>query len=94
MFSEFYPRMKTGSDMTKPFSYMTNMDLVETGSDYKIITDIPGVEPSELKVWLDDFDLCIKANCVHSTRVVRDLSRALSPRSTTTIYHMVKSNVT
>lgn len=62
MFSEFYPRMKTGSDMTKPFSYMTNMDLVETGSDYKIIADIPGVEPSELKVWLDDFDLCIKAN--------------------------------
>lgn len=57
----FYSEKKTGGDITKPMSYMTILDLVETNDEYKIISDIPGIEPSNLNVWLDGRSLCIKA---------------------------------
>lgn len=61
---DFYVGTKKGSDFTKRFSYMTNMDLVETPSEYKVIADIPGVAATDLKVWLNDYDLFIDATRV------------------------------
>ena len=58
---DFYPGQKTGSDFTKRFSYMTNMDLLETPSEYKVLADVPGVPSTNLKVWLDDYDMYIDA---------------------------------
>lgn len=58
---EFYPSMKSGSDFGKAFSYMTTMDLVETDDSYKIIADVPGVDPSNLKLWVQDYTLVIDA---------------------------------
>ena len=45
----------------QPFSYMTTTDLVETDKEFKVFTDIPGVDPSNLKIWLQDYTLGIKA---------------------------------
>jgi HSP20 family protein len=59
---EFYSSKKSGSDMTKPMSYLTSLDLVETPSEYQIISDIPGLDPNNLNVWLEDYALCFKAN--------------------------------
>lgn len=45
-----------------PMSYLTSLDLIETDQEYKVISDIPGVDPSNnLAVWLDGRSLCIKA---------------------------------
>jgi HSP20 family molecular chaperone IbpA len=57
----FYSEKKTGSDIMKPMSYLTSLDLVETNNEYKVISDIPGVDPSCLNVWLDGRSLCFKA---------------------------------
>lgn len=62
---EFYPEKQTGSDISKPFSYMSTMDLVETDDGYKVMADIPGVEPENLNVFLDEYTLGIKANRIN-----------------------------
>jgi HSP20 family protein len=59
---EFFTKYQSGSDISKPFSYMTTMDLVETDNEYKVISDIPGVDPDNLKVWVQDYTLLIKAS--------------------------------
>jgi HSP20 family protein len=62
---EFYPTKQTGSDMSKPFSYMSTMDLVETEDGFKVMADLPGIEPENLNVFLDEFTLGIKANRIN-----------------------------
>jgi HSP20 family protein len=58
---EFYPSMQKGSDFSKSFSYMTTMDLIETDNEYRIIADVPGVDPKNLDVWVEEYVLGIKA---------------------------------
>ena len=55
---DFYAGQKTGP------GYLTNMDLLETSSEYKVIADVPGVPSSNLKVWLENYDMYIDATRV------------------------------
>ena len=47
--------------MSKPFTSLLNMDLVETDKEYKIIGDIPGVEPNQIDLSLHERSLYITA---------------------------------
>lgn len=60
-FKEFHASGKGGSDMTKPFTSLLNMDLVETDKEYKIVGDIPGVDPDHIELSLDERSLYIVA---------------------------------
>jgi HSP20 family protein len=35
---------------------------VETDKEYKVIADVPGVDPDNMRVWIQDYALFIKAN--------------------------------
>lgn len=59
MFREFYATVKGGGDITKPFSYLLNMDLIETSKDYQIISDLPGVEANQIDISLEDYSVFI-----------------------------------
>lgn len=60
-FKEFHASGKGGSDMSKPFTSLLNMDLVETDKDYQIVGDIPGVDPNCIDLSLQDRSLFITA---------------------------------
>lgn len=60
-FKEFHASGKGGSDMSKPFTSLLNMDLIETDKEFKIIADIPGVDPDEIDLSLQDRSVFITA---------------------------------
>lgn len=53
-FDPFHASGKSGSDMSKPFSSLLKMDLLETDQEYQIISDIPGVDPNNIDLALQD----------------------------------------
>lgn len=53
-FDPFHASGKSGSDMSKQFSSLLKMDLLETDKEFKIISDIPGVNPSDIDLSLQD----------------------------------------
>lgn len=65
MFREFYATVKGGDDITKPFSYLLNMDLVETSKDYQIIADLPGVEANQIDISLQEYSVLISVSSVN-----------------------------
>lgn len=62
---EFSASWRGGGDWKKPLAPNSNLlivDLVETGKDYQIIADAPGVEPADLEVNLNENVVNIKAD--------------------------------
>ena len=90
---DFYVGTKKGSDFTKRFSYMTNMDLVETPSEYKVIADIPGVAATDLKVWLNDYDLFIDATRVDPFEELNEREGEMKFHRRSLPYGEIKRNV-
>lgn len=75
----FYSGRKssTGRDLSKPFSPLLTTDIFEVGNEYKLCADLPGVDPNELEVTVNDKHMiCIKAERKHchdtgNDRVIR-----------------------
>ena len=63
---EFFSGMRSVGDLTKPFSPLLTADLIETPAEYQVFADLPGVEPSDLDISIDDCCLVMKAERKHT----------------------------
>ena len=65
---EFFSGLKThtGTDLTKPFSPLLTMDIIEADNHYKVLGDLPGVDASELEITVEKNALVIKAERKHA----------------------------
>lgn len=52
---------KSGPAWYSGFSYMMNVNLVETRDEYKIFADVPGVELEDICITSGDHSITIKA---------------------------------
>ena len=65
--SEFFSNKRSGAgqDLTKPFSPLLTMDIVENESGYQVMADLPGVEATDLDVSVEGNSLVLKAERKH-----------------------------
>ena len=62
---EFFGRHMPGMDITKSVSPLLSMDLVENDNDFKVLADLPGVDPSEIDLTIEQNALVMKAERKH-----------------------------
>ena len=78
----FFKGMTTagGNDLTKSFSPLLTMDVVENETNYKVMADLPGVDPSDLDVTVEGHSIVMKAERKHqhetNTDTVHRLERS------------------
>lgn len=58
-FDPFHASGKSGSDASKGFSSLLKMDLLETDKEFQIVSDIPGVDPNEIDLSLQERSIYI-----------------------------------
>jgi HSP20 family protein len=75
---EFSER-KRNDDRTVPRSVQVALDLLESNKEFKVVSDVPGVDPAHLDVWLDGRLLSIRAKRdeVYNETVQNKLSRGI-----------------
>jgi HSP20 family protein len=61
--SKVYKDMRShnGQDLTKQVSPLLAMDIVETENEYKILADLPGVDPADLELTVENNSILMKA---------------------------------
>jgi HSP20 family protein len=64
---EFFRDMKSGAgmDLTKPFSPLLSMDIVENEEGYQLMADLPGVDCKDLELSIENNDLVMRAERKH-----------------------------
>ena len=64
---EFFSKIHsgTGQDLTKPFSPLLTMDIVENDSGIQVMADLPGVDPKDLDISVEGQSLVMKAERKH-----------------------------
>ncbi len=64
---EFFGKMRSGSgqDLTKPFSPLLTMDIVENDNGYQVMADLPGVDAADLDISVEGNSLVMKAERKH-----------------------------
>jgi HSP20 family molecular chaperone IbpA len=64
---EFFGGMKsgTGLDLTKPFSPLLAMDIVENEKGYQLMADLPGVDTKDLELSVENNAIVMKAERKH-----------------------------
>jgi HSP20 family protein len=50
-----------GQDLTKAISPLLAMDIIETEKEYKIHADLPGVDPADLELTVENNSILMKA---------------------------------
>ena len=70
----FFGNLKTGSgrDMIKPITPLLATDLIEQENEFKVIADLPGVDPADLEVTIDDHTLSLIAERKHVHELNKD----------------------
>jgi HSP20 family protein len=88
---EFFAGMKSssGSELTKPFAPLLTSDLIETETEYKVLADLPGVEPSALDLHIEKNNLVMKAERKHSHETKTDKVHSLE-RSYGTVQRVIR----
>jgi HSP20 family molecular chaperone IbpA len=64
---EFFRDLKSGAgmDLTKPFSPLLAMDIVENEEGYQLMADLPGVATDDLELSIENNNLVMKAERKH-----------------------------
>lgn len=70
----FFGGLKTSSglDMTRPIAPLLTADLIEQENEFKVVADLPGVDPADLEVTIDDNILSLKAERKHVHEINKD----------------------
>ena len=63
---------RSSRDLTKDFTPLMGTDLIESDKDYHVHVDLPGVNPEDLEVTIQDKFLCLKAERKHVHEVNTD----------------------
>ena len=61
-----------GRDLSKQFSPLLTMDIVETGDDFKMMADLPGVDPKDLEITVEKNAIIMKAERKHKHETKTD----------------------
>lgn len=62
----------TGSALSKPLSPLLTLDIIESDNNFKVLADLPGVDPSELELTVEKNALVIKAERKHEHNTETD----------------------
>lgn len=62
----------SGQDLSKPFSPLMTMDIVENEQDYKMMADLPGVDPADLELTVENNSILVKAERKHQHETKTD----------------------
>ena len=60
------------NELTKPLAPLLSCDLVETEDSFKVMADLPGVDPSDLELTIEGNRLMMKAERKHKHEVNTD----------------------
>jgi len=78
-----------GGDLTRQLSPLLTSDLVETENEFKILADLPGVNPQDLELSIEGSSLVMKAERKHTHETNTDRYHSLE-RSYGTVQRRIK----
>eukprot|EP00388_Colpodella_angusta_P001021 GDKJ01003419.1.p1 GENE.GDKJ01003419.1~~GDKJ01003419.1.p1 ORF type:complete len:129 (-),score=20.73 GDKJ01003419.1:142-528(-) len=83
------PFIITSGDLSRQLSPLLTSDLVETENEFKVLADLPGVDPKDLELTIEGSSLVKKAERKHTHETNTDKYHTLE-RSYGTVQRKIK----